>query len=258
MSRGRTKKTVNEPNINWTKHSRNTRHRKKEMENLEKDIKNLMGEFDIIKPKRPRSSGKRPSGKRPSGKRPSGKRPSGSRPSGKKTKRVDPRHKIFKPRVAGNLTENPRYLEPINVNFLGEPIIREKNGNTDSQSYGSVSPMVLLSGSNAQAFGDETTISPLGDGTIGEGKHYERPNYNNNPSQLSTRQNMIVNRMHYGEPALPKSTTRKKKKKKRRKKKRGHCTSKLFNTTSTTRRHCPLGFELLSKVRKPTSDCTYF
>ncbi len=210
MSRGRTKKTVNEPNINWTKHSRNTRHRKKEMENLEKDIKNLMGEFDIIKPKRPRSSGKRPSGKRPSG----------SRPSGKKTKRVYPRHKIFKPRVAGNLTEDPRYPEPIDVNILDEPFIREKNGNTDSQSDGSVSPIVLLSGSNAQAFGDETTISPLGDGTIGKGKHYERPKYNNNPSQLSTRQNMIVNRMHYGEPALPKSTTRKKKKKKKKKKKR--------------------------------------
>ena len=205
MPRGRTKKTVNEPNINWTKHSRNTRHRKKEMENLEKDIKNLMGEFDIIKPKRPRSSGKRPSGKRP---------------SGKKTKRVDPRHKRFKHKVAGNLTENPRYFEPIDVNILDEPFIREKNGNTDSQSDGSVSPIVLLSGSNAQAFGDETTISPLGDGTIGEGKHYERPNYNNNPSQLSTRQNMIVNRMHYGEPALPKSTTRKKKRRKKRRKRR--------------------------------------
>jgi hypothetical protein len=81
MPRGRTKKTVNEPNINWTKHSKNTRHRKEKMENLEKDIKNLMGEFNIIKPKRPRSSGKRP--------------------SGKNTKRVDPRHKRFKPRVAG-------------------------------------------------------------------------------------------------------------------------------------------------------------
>ena len=81
MPRGRTKKTVNEPNTDWTKHSRNTRHRKREMENLEKDIKNLMGEFDIIKPKRPRSSGKRP--------------------SGKNTKRVDPRHKRFKRKVAG-------------------------------------------------------------------------------------------------------------------------------------------------------------
>ena len=92
MPRGRTKKTVKEPNIDWTKHTRNTRHRKKEMENLEKDIKNLMGEFDIIKPKKPRSSGIRPKGKRTSGKRPEGKR----------TKRVDPRHKRFKPRVAGN------------------------------------------------------------------------------------------------------------------------------------------------------------
>ena len=93
MPRGRTKKTVNEPNINWTKHSRNTRHRKKEMENLEKDIKNLMGEFDIIKPKRPRSSGKRPSGKRP---------------SGKNTKRVDPRHKRFKRKVAGKTSGRKR------------------------------------------------------------------------------------------------------------------------------------------------------
>ena len=31
MPRGRTKKTVNEPNTDWTKHSRNTRHRKREM-----------------------------------------------------------------------------------------------------------------------------------------------------------------------------------------------------------------------------------
>lgn len=114
MPRGRTKKTVNEPNINWTKHSRNTRHRKREMEKLEKDIKNLMGEFDIIKPKRPRSSGKRPSGTR--------------------NKRVDPRHKRFKPRVAGN----PR--EFLFIDIPNEDIINKK------------------------------TISPLKSGTIGEGE----------------------------------------------------------------------------------------
>ena len=134
MPRGRTKKKVNEPNINWTKHSKNTRHRKKEMENLEKDIKNLMGEFNIIKPKRPRSSGKRPSGTRPSGKRPSGTRPSGKRPSGTRNKRVDPRHKRFKPRVAGN----PR--EFLFIDIPNEDIINKK------------------------------TISPLKSGTIGEGE----------------------------------------------------------------------------------------
>ena len=93
------------------------------MENLEKDIKNLMGEFNIIKPKRPRSSGKRPSGTRPSGKR----------PSGKNTKRVDPRHKRFKPRVAGN----PR--EFLFINIPNENIYNEE------------------------------TISPLKSGTIGQG-----------------------------------------------------------------------------------------
>ena len=120
MPRGRTKKTVKEPNIDWTKHTRNTRHRKKEMENLEKDIKNLMGEFDIIKPKKPRSSGIRPKGKRTSGKRPEGKR----------TKRVDPRHKRFKPRVAGN----PRALT---INIANTDDFKYDNNSTiSSLKYG--------------------------------------------------------------------------------------------------------------------------
>ena len=114
MHRGSTKKTFNEHNTDWTKHSKNTRHRKEKMENLEKDIKNLMGEFNIIKPKRPRSSG--------------------TRPSGKKTKRVDPRYKRFKPRVAGN----PR--EFLFIDIPNEDIINKK------------------------------TISPLKSGTIGEGE----------------------------------------------------------------------------------------
>jgi hypothetical protein len=185
MPRGRTKKTVKEPNIDWTKHTRNTRHRKKEMENLEKDIKNLMGEFDIIKPKRPRSSGTRPEGKRTSGTRPEGKRTSGTRPEGKRTKRVDPRHKRFKPRVAGN-------HRALTIDIA----------NTDGFKYD-----------------NNTTISSLKYGTFGEGNYFElTPEFiNDKPLQLSTRQTRIVNRMHHGESAHPK-TKRKKRKKKRKKK----------------------------------------
>ena len=101
-------KTVNEPNTDWTKHSRNTRHRKKEMENLEKDIKNLMGEFDIIKPKRP------------SGKRPSGKRPSGTR------------HNRFKPRVAGN-PRNFLFINIPNENIYNEETISPLKSGTIGQ-----------------------------------------------------------------------------------------------------------------------------
>jgi len=164
MPRGRTKKTVNEPNINWTKHSKNTRHRKKEMENLEKDIKNLMVEFDIIKPKRPRSSGTRPSGKRPSGKR----------PSGKNTKRIDPRHKRFKPRVAGN----PR--ESLFIDIPNEDIINKK------------------------------TISPLKSGTIGEGEIFlKTPDFGKiEPTRKSVTSRSATKRSATRKSATRKSATR--------------------------------------------------
>ena len=164
MPRGRTKKTVNEPNINWTKHSRNTRHRKREMEKLEKDIKNLMGEFDIIKPKRPRSSGKRPSGKRPSGKRPSGTR----------NKRVDPRHKRFKPRVAGN----PR--EFLFIDIPNEDIINKK------------------------------TISPLKSGTIGEGEIFlKTPDFGKiEPTRRSATRRSATRRSATRRSATRRSATR--------------------------------------------------
>ena len=154
MPRGRTKKTVNEPNTDWTKHSKNTRHRKEKMENLEKDIKNLMGEFNIIKPKRPRSSG--------------------TRPSGKKTKRVDPRYKRFKPRVAGN----PR--EFLFIDIPNEDIINKK------------------------------TISPLKSGTIGEGEIFlKTPDFGKiEPTRRSATRRSATRRSVTRRSATRKSATR--------------------------------------------------